>query len=110
MPIVGVRAISRSAWNSSDSGYTASWVLIIPPTPTMVKVFISSFELGAHPAAIAEITSYWRRLPNGSAESIVFPYGENRCLLYEGSLMSVTFSLTVRNCYAKLIGVLEHWG
>ena len=109
MPLIGEWVYPYTASHFGDDFITPSWEVNIPPTPTLVKVFVSSFSSSANAIADARILQYRRRLPDGSDETIVTRWGEAVKVLFEGSLSSVTFAVSIRNCIVDIMGILGFW-
>lgn len=115
LPIVGEQVFAPWAYNTGDDMYTHSWEVNMPPSPIMVKTFLSQyFEAEDRGAGNAYIASIRRRLPDGSDQTQSFPdpYTSNDAIqaLFDNSLSSVTFAIQVRSSFCKIMCVLEYWG
>ena len=108
MPLNGEQAWWADAWSSAGT-YTASWTVDFPPRAVFAKVW-PAFYMEYHGDRVGmmgtRIASFRRRLPSGADETV---NPGNVPARYDSNMTSVTYSLFIYNCQARIVLDLGYW-
>jgi len=108
MALVGEAAWWADAWTGSST-YTHSWTVEMPPSAVFAKVtpaFYMEYDGGRVGMMGVRISSIRRRRPDDSDETVSTG---NAPAVWEPRMTSITFSLFIYNCQARIMCDLGFW-
>ena len=98
----------QDAW-AGKSSYTATWTIDFPPAAVMAKVstaFYMEYDADDVGMAGCQIASIRRRLDSGADETVST---DNNPAVFDPRMTSVTYTLFLYNCQARIVLDLGTW-
>ena len=108
MALIGESAYWADAW-TWNSTYTHSWTVEMPPSAVFAKVS-PAFYMEYHGSTVGmmgvSISRIRRRRHDDSDETVDI----NAPAVWEPRMTSITYSLLIYNCQARILCDLGFWG
>jgi hypothetical protein len=108
MPLNGEQIWWADAW-TGKSTYSATWTVDFPPAAVMAKVtpaFYMEYYGDTVGMCGTRIVSIRRRLSSGADQTIA---AGNVPAVFNSTMTSVTYSLFIYNCQARIVLDLGFW-